>query len=124
MSPGFADIEPEAGYSTLEMLVAFVVLSLALATAVQSISLSGLSLRSARDDARAVTIVNRMLAEDVGRILDAFREGQTVMQGPDWQSSTRPVDGKGEVAAVTISIASEGGGPAFEFLTFIPVPPR
>lgn len=80
-----------AGFSTIEVLVAFVILSLGLGVAVQSISLASLSLRRSDEAARETTLVRRIMAEELPRLMKAYAGQPMVAGGPSWEAGLRPL---------------------------------
>lgn len=93
-----------AGFSTIEVLVAFVILSLGLGVAVQSISLASLSLRRSDEAARETMLVRRIMAEELPRLMKAYAGQPMVVGGPSWEAGLRPLSSSGPQGPVQVLI--------------------
>ena len=119
--------DPAAGFSTLEMLAAFVVLSLGLGLAVQSIQLSSTSLRRADDSIAEQLLVKRLVSEELPRLLRGYAGKPAAAAGDLWRMRLTPLsqaDPKGPVEAV-IWVAPKPGAVFREaYVTVLPLPPN
>lgn len=96
------------GFSTIEVLVAFAILSLGLVLATRSVSQAGWSLRRAAEVSSEAELARRVMAEEVPALLKAhpFREGR--FREPDWEVSIQPMrqERSSGGALVTVRIRS------------------
>jgi hypothetical protein len=90
----------EAGFSTLEALIAFVVLSFGLAVSVQSISQASLAERNASARSEAARLLRNIVTEELPSILDDYPGGTQTHVGPSWRIELQPTMVSGKPAAV------------------------
>jgi type II secretory pathway pseudopilin PulG len=115
----------QSGFSTIEMLVAFMILSLGLGLAVQSISQASLSLKRADANAREINLLRRVTSEELPRLLKAYVGQATGASGPQWEVGLRPLssaDPQGPIQVV-IRIAPNENAPATSTYASILPPP-
>lgn len=106
----------EAGFSTLEVLIAFLVLSLGLALSVQSISQASLSIKQAELRADRSILLRKLISEELPRIVKAYSGGMLTKNGPSWRIELRPLavgDGTATVQAI-IQLVNKDGKSATE----------
>jgi len=118
------DESQAAGFSTIEVLVAFVILSLGLGVAVQSISLASTSLRRSNESARETILVRRVMAEELPRLVKTYAGKALVASGPSWEAGLRPLspsDPQGPVQ-VLIRILPTGGRGGGTYGSILPFP--
>ncbi|MCV3243111.1 type II secretion system protein [Mesorhizobium sp. ZC-5] len=114
----------DGGFSTIEMLVAFVILSLGLGLAVQSVSQAGISLSRAKNNAVETVLVKRVMSEELPRLLKAYKGQPLLASGPSWQAGIRPLS-SGEVAGpveVIIEVAPRNGAKSATYVSVLPAP--
>jgi type II secretory pathway pseudopilin PulG len=98
------------GFSTLEMLVAFVILSLGLAVAVQAISQATMRLTRAEASTRETTLVRKVIREELPKLARRYTGKSLLADGPRWKIDLRPlsIGGLDGQMQATIWIAGEG----------------
>lgn len=115
--------ERQDGFSTIEMLVAFVILSLGLGLAVQLVSQARMSLTRAHDSAAETMIVKRVMSEELPRLMKAYKGKPLLAGGPSWQAGIRPLSGadvQGPVEVI-VEVVRRGGAPA-TYVSVLPPP--
>lgn len=118
--------ESRAGFSTIEMLAAFVILSLGLGLAVQSVSQARMSLKRANDSAAETVIYRRVMSEELPRLLMAYRGKPLLASGPSWQAGIRPLsstDIQGPVEVIVEVMQRANARPAATYVSIVPAPP-
>lgn len=73
---------PEAGFSTIEVLVAFVILCLGVGIAMQSIGMAVRNAAVSADEDRADALIEDYVAERLDELIEGYRGGdQTIVDG-------------------------------------------
>lgn len=119
--------ESRAGFSTIEMLAAFVILSLGLGLAVQSVSQARMSLKRADDSAAETVIYRRVMSEELPRLLMAYRGEPLLASGPSWQAGIRPLSSthiQGPVEIIIDVMRGTNTRPVATYVSIVPAPPR
>jgi Tfp pilus assembly protein PilV len=119
------DDSASAGFSTVEILVAFVVLSLGLGLAVQSISQASMSLRRADDAGKEALLLRRIVSEELPRLVNVYTGKTIEAAGPSWRIEVQPISDQGPRQALraTIEIRSrESAAHSTAYTTILPVP--
>lgn len=80
------------GFSTVEMLVAFVILSLGLGLAVQNVSQASLNLRQARAQDEETLLLRRTISEELPRLLRKFDGSPLSLDGDGWALAVEPLN--------------------------------
>lgn len=116
--------ERDGGFSTIEMLVAFVILSLGLGLAVQSVSQAGMSLKRAKDRAAETVIVRRVMSEELPRLLKTYKGRPLLASGPSWQAGIRPLSSDDVAGPVEVIVEVElrGGARPETYVSILPAP--
>jgi general secretion pathway protein I len=112
-----------AGFSTIEVLVAFLVLSLGLGMAVQSISLAATSLKRTDQAGRETRLVRRVMAEELPRLMRAYAGKALVASGSSWEAHLRPLSpsepqGPVQVLIRILPVSGRGGGISISILPY------
>lgn len=110
-----------AGFSTVELLVAFVILSLGLGVAVQTIAQSATGLKRATGYEEETLLVRRLLSEELPRLVNTYSGGATEATGPSWKIAIRPVAGGKSQGSVSASIEVISGTRTAVYTTVLPV---
>lgn len=99
------------GFSTLEALVAFAVLSLGLLGAVQSISQAAISLKKSADGQGQVALLQQLRSEEVPALALRYAGAPLVADGASWRIELAPVrsDVPDGPVGVKIWIGHRGG---------------
>jgi Tfp pilus assembly protein PilV len=98
----------DAGFWTLEVLVAFLVLSLGLALSVQSISQASLSDRQAESRGDRHMLLRKVVSEELPAVIDAYSGGVRTFSGPSWRIELRPMALEGGSVAARVTVALTG----------------
>lgn len=99
--------ESECGFTTIEMLVALLVLAITLGTAAQSISFARRGLQHASEDREVARILTKVLAEELPRLAAQHAPMPTVSSGPGWAIELAPVImGNDQILRARIKIAA------------------
>ena len=107
------------GFTLLETIIAFLILSLSLAVAVQTISEGGLTFRRAADIQRAALVMETLSALQIPNLKNAG-ETSGAIEGSEWKMSAFAIGDRlpGTLLAVDIRIAPRGkDGPVFDYST-------
>lgn len=117
--------DPSTGFSTVEMLVAFAILSLGLGLAVQNVSQASLSLRQAREERQEARLLRRAMSEELPRLLRQFNGSPVEASGEGWTLSAAPLaagDPRSPLrVTVRLGAARQGRSPAI-YTTIVPAP--
>lgn len=108
----------ESGFTLLETIIAFLILSLSLAITVETISRGGLTFRRAGDLEKASLIMEQLAADEIRRLDEA---GTTTGQTSDgeWKITARAVEDSfaGEILLVDVEVRPRGAdGPVFDYV--------
>lgn len=79
------------GFSTIEVLVAFAILSLGLGLAVQNISQSSLSLRQARAEGENKRVLQQVLSVELPSLLERFNGSALSATAEGWDLVVEPL---------------------------------
>ncbi|MEZ5810817.1 MAG: type II secretion system protein [Rhizobiaceae bacterium] len=121
MSADATDIREagEAGFTLLETIIAFLILSLSLAIAVETISRGGLSFRRAGDLEYASFMMEQLAAGEVRSLAIAGVTSGSIGDG-EWEITARAVEDNfvGDVLLVNVEVRPRGDeGPVFDYVT-------
>ncbi|MCR4265785.1 type II secretion system protein J [Nitratireductor sp. ZSWI3] len=113
------------GFTTIEVLVAFAVLSLGLLLATQTITQASWSLRRVSERTDETMLLKKILSEEVPPLLKANANREAGIDRPGWTVVVRPLldDRMDGLAKVVVRIRSDGGNrPDRVFATVLPWP--
>lgn len=113
------DMRDENGFTLLETIIAFLILSLSLAITVQTISQGGLTFRRATDLQTASLMMEELNANEIGNLKRDGVSTGSVGDG-EWKMTARAIDDKypGTLLVVEIEIRPSGDeGPVFNYVT-------
>lgn len=109
-----------AGFSTIELLVAFTILSLGLGVAVQTIAQSATSLKRATGYEEETLLVRQVIAEELPRLVN--RGGAGEVTGQSWKIAIRPVAGEKSRGSISASVEVVSGTRTTVYTTVVPYP--
>lgn len=118
MMDDLVDRNGEDGFTLLETIIAFLILSLSLAITVQTISRGGLTFRRASDLQTASLMMEELNANQIRGLKQGALSG-SVGNG-SWKIIARDIDDKypGTLLAVAVEIRPRGeNGPVFNYFT-------
>jgi type II secretory pathway pseudopilin PulG len=117
--------DAQSGFSTIEMLVAFMILSLGLGLAVQSISQASLSLKRANENAREMHLLRRVTSEELPRLLNGYDGEVLGARGPQWDIGIRPLSStepQGPIQVVIRIAPNENASATSTYTSILPPP--
>ncbi len=110
----------EAGFSLLETVIAFLILSISLAVVVESISRNTLAMRRVNDLQQA-SLVMEQLSVSMLQSIDASGKKEGKIGKASWKLTSSAIETGGgpTIFALEVQIRPRGtGGPVFDYLTF------
>lgn len=117
--------DTSAGFSTVEMLVAFAILSLGLGLAVQNVSQASLSLRQAREEGEEARLLRKAMSEELPRLLRQFSGSPVTASGEGWTLAVEPLAAGNERSPLRVILrrGERRNGRFAAFYTTIVAPP-